>query len=378
VKRLLLLGGGHSHLEVVRQLRLKRAHAAGIETVWASADSHTAYSGMLPGVVAGHYRPEDMQIDLAALAASAGCRFIPGSAIALDLRQRCAILADGSRIEYDVLSLNTGSVADLQAVPGAREHATSLRPFDAFLQAWLSMSIDAVSARGCRIVVVGGGAGGVEIALAMAFRLSREPSRSGRHSVALITETPKILPGYPESARKRMEVMLAKFGVALRCGNAVTKVTADTVTTSNGEAIPADRAIWATTGAAPPWLRATGVVTDARGFVAVDSCLRSTSNPEVFGGGDVVSMVTSPHPKAGVYAVRHGPVLAANLRAALAGGQLVTYAPQRRALSLLSAGDKYAVGVWGQWTAAGSWVWSWKDHIDRDFVAKYRVSPKHA
>jgi selenide,water dikinase len=378
VKRLLLLGGGHAHLEVVRQFGRNRASGAGSEIVWASPGSHAAYSGMLPGVIAGHYRPEDMLIDLAALAMSAGCKFVSQAAIALDLAQRCAVLADGSRIEYDLLSLNTGSVADLQAVPGAAEHAISLRPFDAFLRAWKSLLGDAASGKACRITVVGGGAGGIEIALAMAYRLQADAGRVGRCCVTLVTDTPTVLPGYPQAAREKFEQLLAQCGVATHCGSPVTKVTTDAVATSAGDALAGDRVIWATTGAAPAWLRTAGIATDARGFVAVDSNLRSISNPEIFGGGDVVTMMASPHAKSGVYAVRHGPVLAANLRAALDGEQLVSYVPQPRGLALLSAGAKYAVGVWGKWTVAGSWVWAWKNRIDRAFVAKYRGTPGHA
>jgi len=175
-----------------------------------------------------------------------------------------------------------------------------------------------------------------------------------------------------------MEQLLAQRGIDTRRGSAVTMVTADVIATAAGDSIPADRVIWATAGSAPPWPRAAGIATDAAGFVAVDEHLRSVSNPEILGGGDVVTVMASPHPKSGVYAVRHGPILAANLRAALDGGRPARYVPQNRALSLLSAGDKYAVGVWREWTVAGSWVWVWKDHIDRAFVARYRGTPEDA
>jgi pyridine nucleotide-disulfide oxidoreductase family protein len=378
LKRLLLLGGGHAHLEVVRQFGLNRARPAGIEIVWANPGAHTAYSGMLPGVVAGLYRPEDMLVDLTALAKTAGCKFISQATIALDHAQRCVVLADRSRVEYDLLSLNTGSVAGFETTPGAAEHAISLRPFDAFLRAWQSLLDDAGTGKVCRIAVVGGGAGGVEIALALAYRLQPDANRARRCSVTLVTDTPAVLPGYPQMAQKKFDRLLAKYGIDTRRGSPVTKVTADAVATAAGEAILANRVIWAIAGAAPAWVRAAGIAIDERGFVAVDSHLRSISNPEIFGGGDVVTMTASPHPKSGVYAVRHGPVLAANLRATLDGGQLVSFAPQRRALSLLSAGDKYAVGVWGKWMVAGNWVWVWKNQIDRAFVGRYRRSPEHA
>jgi selenide,water dikinase len=164
---------------------------------------------------------------------------------------------------------------------------------------------------------------------------------------------------------------LEKWRITLHCGSPVVHVEAGAVKTARGEVIEANRVIWATTGAAPEWPKLAGLAADAKGFVAADATLRSTSNAEVFGGGDVVSIGTSPHPKSGVYAVRQAPVLAANLRAALTGGKLKTYVPQTHALSLISAGGEHAVATWGSWSVAGDWVWRWKDRIDRAFVAQY-------
>jgi selenide,water dikinase len=372
VKRLLLLGGGHAHLEVVRQFGLHRPFASEVECVLANPDPDIAYSGMVPGIVAGHYARAEMLIDIAALANARGWRFVPQAARELVPAQRVAFLADGSQVAYDILSLNTGSAANLRQVAGAAAHAVPLRPFAAFLTAWQHMLEDAGAGRVRRIAVVGAGAGGVEIALAMAYRLAKSDSPATRCGVVLVTDTPTILAGYPPAVRDKFNRLLSKWRVDLHCGSQVTHVEAGAVKTAGGEFIAADRVVWATTGAGPDWLRGSGITADSRGFIAVDRHLRSLSNADIFGGGDIVSIDSSPHPKSGVYAVRHGPVLAANLRAALCGSALRRFVPQRNALSLISAGDRFAVASWNRWSVAGSWVWNWKDRIDRAFIARYR------
>jgi pyridine nucleotide-disulfide oxidoreductase family protein len=371
VKRLLLVGGGHAHLEVVRQFASNPATAENVECVLASPDAKTVYSGMLPGVVAGHYRAAECQIDLADLARRAAWRFLPQSLQALEPGSRTVVFADGTRIAYDLLSLDTGSVADLAAIAGATDFVTPLRPFPDFLSQWNGMLTEAAAGNIKRIAVVGAGAGGVEIVLAMAYRLRTAGGEAATCKLALISDSDTILPAYASAVQKRFEGIFDKWGTERVCGAAVQKFEAKVLHTAGGRAIAADRVIWAAAGAAPAWPKISGLATDGRGFVAVDDHLRSLSHPEIFGGGDIVTLSGHPHPKSGVYAVRHGPVLAANLRAVLRGKPMRTYTPQRNNLSLLSAGDRYAVAWWNGWSVAGNWVWSWKNHIDRGFIAKY-------
>ena len=124
---------------------------------------------------------------------------------------------------------------------------------------------------------------------------------------------------------------------------------------------------------APDWLAGSGLALDAEGFIATAPTLQSLSHPEVFAAGDVASRPDAERPKSGVYAVRAGPPLARNLGQAIAGRPLQRYTPQRRSLNLLACGDRYAIASWGRWSFEGRWVWRWKDHIDRAFVAGYRV-----
>jgi selenide,water dikinase len=324
VKRLLLAGGGHAHAWVLR------AGVPGDVTLVTPYPHHT-YSGMLPGFVAGHYKLEDIRIDIAALAARAGARLVLGRLASLDADRRVARLEDGTELEYDAASLDVGSDS------AAPAHALAAKPFEVFMEQWLEAKDRARS-----IAVVGAGAAGVELAMAAAHRTSAR--------VALYSDRPMFRAGLA----RRIARQLAANGVEQHKAAYA------------GEAF--DLVIWTAGASALPWLRASGLAVDERGFVLVDDALRSVSHPEVYAAGDCATLKSAAHPKSGVYAVRHAPVLAANL-----GGAQRRYVPQRRALALLSCGERYAIADWNGLSVEGAWVWRWKDRIDRRWVEGFRL-----
>jgi selenide,water dikinase len=215
----------------------------------------------------------------------------------------------------------------------------------------------------------------VETVLAMHHRLARDAGRAGAVGCALATDVDRLLPMHPPRVQAILERILGERGIAVHLATAAVRVDPDAVVAAGGERIAADAIVWATGAAAPPWLRGLGVALDAAGFVAVNESLQSISHPHVFAAGDCATMIGHPRPRSGVFAVRQGPPLAANLRAALAGGALARYLPQERALALISTGDRYAVATRGGWAAEGRWVWRWKDWIDRRFVRRYALGP---
>jgi len=326
--RLLLLGGGHAHAAVLREL-----HGADVTLV--TPYPHHTYSGMLPGFVAGHYRLDEIRIDLAALAARAGAKLVLGRVAALDAARRVARLEDGTDIAYEVASLNLGSESNAPA------YALAVKPFETFLERWLEAK-DRVKS----VAVVGAGAAGVEVAMAAAHRTGAR--------ITLYSDRPMFRP----ALARRVARHLGRNGVELRAGVAFT---ADARASY-------DLVVWTAGASALPWLRASGLATDERGFVLVDDKLRSVSHPEVFAVGDCATLRDAPHPKSGVYAVRHAEVLAHNLR----GGELRSYAPQRRTLALISCGARYAIADWNGWSAEGAWAWRWKNRIDRRWIAGFR------
>jgi selenide,water dikinase len=340
-----------------------------VELVLVSPDALTPYSGMLPGLVAGHYTVAESHIDLTSLARRAAARFVRDRVVALDIASRHAVLADGTVEAFDLASLDVGSTPD-QSAPGAREHAIGVKPVDRFLAAWESLQADVAAGRVRAIAVVGGGAGGVEILLAMQHRLRRAYGEV-TPAFALVSDQPHVLPFHAPAARRRLAAVLAARGVELHLGARAAAVAPDGVRLESGGFVFADRVVWATSAAAAPWLAASGLACDSRGFLRVDACLQSVSAAGVFAAGDCATQDGQPRPKSGVYAVRAGPALAANLRRAARGEPLLPYVPQRDALALISTGDRCAIGTRGPFAVAGRWVWRWKDRIDRRFIARY-------
>jgi selenide, water dikinase len=369
VKRLVLVGGGHAHVEVLR--RFGRAPLRDVELVLVSPHRLTPYSGMLPGLVAGHYGHAAVHIDLERLARFARARFLQTLAAGVDTRRRMATLADGGSLEFDLLSLDVGSVPATAGIPGAAAHAVGVKPVDRFLQVWDGWRERARTGALRRLLVVGGGAGGVETILAMHARLARETRRSDSVACALATDVDRLLPMHPPRAQDLVGRALARHGIAVHLGTPAVRIEPGAMIAANGNRIAADAIVWTTGAAAPPWLRSLGVALDAAGFVAVNESLRSISDERVFAAGDCATMIGHPRPRAGVFAVRQGPPLAANLRAALEGRPLAPYVPQERALTIISTADGCAVAARGGWAVEGAWVWRWKDWIDRRFVARY-------
>ncbi len=361
MKRVLLLGAGHAQLAVLAALARRRLPGAEVRLV--SAQERPLYSGMVPGLIAGRYAEGDCTIAVAALAAAAGAQFLRGRAVALDARAQAVILADGQRIEYDVLSLNTGPVQDRDRIPGARDNALFVRPLEGFVPLW-QRAKSLADERRLDVVVVGNGAAGIEIALAVRQALGR------RCTLTLVSDGP-VLPGYGDGVRRRAQSALERGGVQMLPG-LCTAIEPWHVRLGTMR-VACDVPIVATGSDAPAWLAGSGLALDEAGFVRVGATLQSASHANVFVAGDLIVRDDAPHPRSGVYAVRAGPVLAMNLRRLLVGRALTAYTPQRRSLNLLALGDGRAIASWNGWSLQGRAMGWWKDRIDRSFVARYRL-----
>jgi selenide,water dikinase len=285
-------------------------------------------------------------------------------------------------VHYDLLSINTGSRPRTVDVPGALEHALPVKPIDRWLQDWQALQQRVLNSQGdFRLLVVGGGAGGVELALSTQHRLQGLLREQGddvaRLHYALLTDGPEILPTHNAGVRRRFSRVLAERGIVVQLDSRVVAVEPDGVRVASAGFRPADAVLWVTYAAAPEWPRKSGLGVDDEGFIVVDRELRSVSHPDIFVAGDVAAM-PDPRPKSGVFAVRQGPILTANLRRAAAGRPLRPYRPQKHFLGLISTGDTYAVASRGNWSWEGRLLWTWKDWIDRRFMRRFNALPEMA
>jgi len=360
MKKVLLLGAGHAQLSVLASLAQQRMPGGDILLVTPHARQF--YSGMVPGLIAGRYAEDDCAIDVVPWAKAAGVHLRIGQAMALDAGARQVTLADGEEIGYDVLSINTGPVQDRGRIPGAREFALFVRPIEAFIALWKQTRAMA-DVRPLSVVLVGNGAAGIELVLAVRAAL-------GARAELSIVSDGALLANYSQRVQRQARAGLKRARVQVLQGRC-TAIERRHVIVGGSMRVVCDVPIVATGSDAPAWLAGSGLALDEQGFIRVGATLQSMSHPNVFAAGDVIVRDDLPHPRSGVYAVRAGPVLAANLRAFVAGGVLTPYMPQPRSLNLLSTGDGRAIASWGTWSAQGWLMGRWKDRIDRTFVARY-------
>jgi selenide,water dikinase len=377
-KDLVLIGGGHSHVAVLKRFGMRPV--PGLRLTLITRDIDTPYSGMLPGLVAGHYGFDETHIDLGPLARFANARLYHAEVDGVDLENRLVHAPGRPPIAFDLLSINTGSRPNRINIPGVDEFALAAKPIDVFLQRWQRLVQRVREHDGdFRVVVVGGGAGGVELALSTQWRLQRELRAVGKDPARLhfqlVTRGTEIMPTHNPSVRQRFDRILGERSIALRTRSPVAAVGEDHITTAAGEDLPADAVIWVTTASSPTWPRASGLAVDEGGFIAVDQQLRSRSHDFVFAAGDVASLPDA-RPKSGVFAVRQGRVLAANLRAAATGRAVRRYRAQKNFLGLISTGDPYAIASYGNWSFESAWLWQIKDWIDRGFMRRYSDLPE--
>ena len=361
---LVLVGGGHAQVALLKSLAMKPVE--GLRTTLVTRDIDTPYSGMLPGFVEGAWTEADIHIDLAKLASMAGARLVHAPVTGLEAEAGRLHVNGRPPVPFDVLSVNIGGEPDVKAIPGAASHCIPVKPISNFRD-----RLSALTAMGHpeRLAVIGGGAAGCELALA----LSRQwlDATGKRPRITIFARSARLVPEHPPRAARLLYECLTKACCAVRCGHPVSHIEANRLHLDNGDAHEFDACFLVTAVAPPAWLRQTGLELDAAGFIAVKPTLQSRSHPNIFAAGDIATIVGSPRPKAGVYAVRAGPVLADNIRRFVAGRRPKPWKPQTRALAILGTADGRSVGIRGNHASHSRFWWWLKKWIDRRWMAKY-------
>jgi len=374
LRDVVLIGGGHSHVGVLHMFAMKPL--PGMRLTVICTDTDTPYSGMLPGYIAGHYSFDDVHIDLRRLAEFAGARYYRDEVVGIDRAARKVLCRNRPPVAYDALSINIGSTPQLAGVAGAGEHVVPVKPIRRFNERWLALLARVCNHPGATtIAIVGAGAGGVEMTLAMQYRLRNELLARGRNPdelrFHLFSSSPQILATHNAQVRQAFERVLAERGVVVHRAAEVVQVAAGRLQTQAGEVLEADEIVWVTQAGGAAWLRETGLALDDKGFIRVRDTLQSETDPLIFAAGDCAAMIDRPLEKAGVFAVRMGRPLTENLRRTILRQPLLHYRPQQRWLALISTGDRHAIASRGAFYARGDWIWRWKDWIDRRFMRKF-------
>lgn len=400
IQRIVLLGGGHTHALILEAWI--RSPITGVQLTLISDVALTPYSGMLPGHVAGFYSYRDCHINLQRLTQIAGVSLVQDQGVGLDLVNNQVLCQEHPPVPFDVLSIDIGSTPRIPHLPGATEWGVAVKPVATFLtvwQRWLE-ALPAVPGEQtfptpvdgpdcCNppdsVGIIGGGVGGVELALAIQTRwqqMEMDPV-----TIHLFQRGSMLLSHQSPAVRRMMMRILEQHQIQVHLHADVRQLQ------SSGPGLPVrvewaeglwktcDRIFWVTDATAPAWLQTTGLALDAKGFIAVGNTLQSLSHPQVFACGDIAAMQPMPCPKAGVFAVRQAPTLWKNLQRLVRGQPLQPYRPQKRYLSLIGTGlmpnrsgqlQPTAIATWGSFCLGPSpWLWCWKDYIDRRFMRRF-------
>ncbi|MFQ5635976.1 MAG: FAD-dependent oxidoreductase, partial [Gammaproteobacteria bacterium] len=286
---LVLLGGGHSHVQVLRSLA--RDPVAGLRTTLVSRDVMTPYSGMLPGFIAGHYRWRDIHIDLAALAVAAGARLIVGEVKEVDPDNGRVMPAGRAPIRSDRLSINSGAAPCTEQIVDADRFGIQVKPIDRFVPKWQALleRCRNLDGENFRLAVVGSGAGGVELALAIRYRLE-VVEKIDTVEILLISAADRLLLGHNNGVRERMQRLLSDRRLDVHLSARVTAARDGALETDVDGTIPVDEVLWVTQAASPSWASVAGLTVDEAGFILVTDTLRSVSHPEIFAAGDIATI----------------------------------------------------------------------------------------
>jgi len=376
-KRLVLVGGGHSHGLVLQHWGQKPLSTVDLTLV--SDVTETPYSGMLPGHVAGFYSHGESHIDLGPLVRFAGAEFIHDRAIAVDADRKLLVCEQRGAIPFDYLSLDIGSTPYLGEIEGA-DYGIAAKPVAQFLHQWQALldQIQTVSPQSLTVAITGGGAGGVELAFNLQGRLQQQfPDLS--LTLQLWQRGSQLLPNHNDWARQKVAQLFSERQIQVLLNQTVTAISPDSTPadfpgyqlhTTDGTPQRVNAVFLLTQASAPDWLRRSSLRTDDRGFVLVDQTLRSLSHPHIFAAGDIATMQPKPCPKAGVFAVRQGRPLLENLQRVLTDQDPQPLTLPDRYLSLIGTGDQKAIALWGNWGSYGRWEWWLKDWIDRRFMKR--------
>jgi selenide, water dikinase len=354
-KNVVLIGAGHAHVEVIRRLGNEKPANTAITLI--SDTSQAGYSGMMPGVIAGHYHRREAEVDVPALCARTGVRFIH-EPVQRIMASSNAVQCATTQVAFDWLSVNSGSQPRTPALTGAQH--VRVKPFAQFLD-----GLPALLQRE-HIAVVGGGAASVEVLLALAH------ARQGFGKLTLLCGAPDILAGYPARVIDNVKCAMTNYGTRWQCGVVVSGCHDAGLSLGTGEMFPCDASLWCTPAGPSAFIAESDLARARDGFIHVDAFQRSVSHPNVFAVGDCASR-DAVLQKAGVVPVKQGPWLAEALRACAMGNEktITPFVFQKHALALLALGGKRATGYRGDFVFNGRWAWTWKDFIDRRFMRKY-------
>ncbi|MFC7063654.1 FAD-dependent oxidoreductase [Halobacillus seohaensis] len=357
--RLILVGAGHAHLEVIR---LNSVMPLGnIEIYLISPSDYQYYSGMFSGYTEGLYDEDDIRINLRELTNKCGVNFIKKSASRVFPERKKLFCEDGAVYPFDLISFDLGS----KSIPPEFVHSQvcSVKPNFQFVE-----QINEIRESSTPLVV-GGGAAGCELALSIqAYKNNREIKGDVR-----IVTADKVLSSSSNKTSGKIKSLLERSGVQVWENERVSDIYDDYIETSFNNHIHHSGLLWLGGPIGEPIFQLSNLAVDEKGFAFITDALQFEKYSFMFGAGDCVTLRSYPNlDKSGVYAVRQGPILFENLHRYINNQPLQSYEPQKKALYILSTGGEKGLLLYGKFSHHSHQAWKLKNKIDTNFMKKYK------
>ena len=364
-KQLILIGGGHANVQVLK--KLCRNNIKGLHTILISENFEATYSGMTPGFIHEDFSKEEISIDLQRLCFNAGATFIRDKVIKLDTNHRELQLQNLPPVNYDLLSINTGSISNTKKINIENSSKCFfVKPISSLVKN-LSKIDQIVKNKKNKIVIVGGGVASYELA----FSLKR------RYEIPLeITILGKKILN-EKNLNKKTKNSLKKIAENLSIreyAGEVISISEKYLTLNNGDKIDCDISLVSTGASIETWLLESNLIKDEKGFIKVNNNLLSINEKNVFVTGDACNIENKPKPKSGVMAVRHGEILKENIFFKLTGKSLIKFKPQKNWLYLIGTYKNYALLNYFFLSFHSRWCWKLKVWIDKNFIKKFKFT----
>ena len=367
---LVLIGGGHSQITVLKKFGMKQV--PGLKITLINKNSTASYSGMIPGYIAGTYCKDETQINLLNLCKFANARLITDDVTGIDILTKEIYLSNRSPVYYDTLSINSGGEPDINEIKGAKKYCIPIKPISNLIQVFDKIKNKIKGINKVSMAVVGGGAGGVEIALSLKKFLDLE--NKIEKNITLISKTNYLVSKSSVLTHRNALSLLQENNINVILGDEVIEFQKNGLKTKNSKNIKSEFNFLVTSISAPKWISQTRLKTTEKGFIEVNKYLQS-NNTNIFASGDISSIKNYNLSKAGVYAVKQGPILYKNLRSKILKSRFSSYKPQKYYLSLIGDGQKEAIASWGPISFRSKWAWKLKRYIDEKFIKKYNDLP---
>src|SRR6056300_1451653 len=357
---LVLIGGGHSHLLVL--MKLSKRPIKGNRITLITNEIDTPYSGMIPGYIEGIYSWRDSHIDLCRLCLKLNVRFIHAEVERVSAYNKEIYFKDRPKIKFDVLSINTGIQSNNSDIKGAAKYCLPVKPISKLANNFLNKITNYKS-----IAFIGGGAGSVELALAIKKRFL---NINQEIKITLISGKRGLLSAFPQKTKLISQETLKKFKIDIIEYNRVLEVTPKQIILSDKSILRIDKAILSTNSMTPKWLTRSDILLTRDNYILVNKSFQ-TNYKYVFASGDVIDFDNQNLKKAGVFAVRSGKPLAVNIKKFIIGKNLLEYKFNKNYLALIGTSKASAIATKYNLTFNSKFFFYLKSYIDKRFIKKF-------